>query len=174
MKPLAAGSRVVDYAHCGAKSDWMDIFLCAAPKVFIGTNSGPVWVASTFGVPCLLTNWAPSAIQSHYSTALSVPQLLFREREQRFLSFAEQLVPPFGHTEWDSVLAAEGVRCVPNRPEELAAATDEMLDRLAGNYVPTPEDDIRAAQYAAILRRSRIATRSTPAASFLARYAHLL
>ncbi|NJL57443.1 TIGR04372 family glycosyltransferase [bacterium] len=57
MKPLPQMERIIDYGHSSLKSDWMDVFLWAKCRFFIGTASGPCSVPPTFGVPCVLTNF---------------------------------------------------------------------------------------------------------------------
>ena len=58
MTPLPSMPQVIDYVHTNVRSDWMDVFLWAKCRFFIGTQSGPWLVPPTFGVPCVLTNWS--------------------------------------------------------------------------------------------------------------------
>lgn len=54
---------------CGASNpDWFDIFLISQCRFYIGTNSGPSWVAGTFGKPILLTNWSPVGVPFAYKS----------------------------------------------------------------------------------------------------------
>jgi putative glycosyltransferase (TIGR04372 family) len=172
--PLPPLDRTVDYARIEEKSDWMDVFLMAQARFFIGTNSGPVWAAGTFGVPSLLTNWAPLGIQSHYMNTITLPQLLWSNFHNRTLRFDEQLQPPLGHSESSSQLKQLRVRSVPNTPEELAEAVDEMMFRTSGSWLEDPDDDKRQECFTALLRRSRTMGRSRIGRGFLRRHADLL
>jgi len=40
MRPLDPIPGVVDYARSSSKSDWMDLFLCARCRFFLGNTSG--------------------------------------------------------------------------------------------------------------------------------------
>ena len=40
MRPMPRAPRVIDYAHSAIRSDWMDVFLCARCRFFIGNTSG--------------------------------------------------------------------------------------------------------------------------------------
>ena len=59
MTPLAPSDRIVDYALSAEKSPWMDVFLCARGRFFLGGASGLQLVPLTFGVPCAVANAAP-------------------------------------------------------------------------------------------------------------------
>jgi putative glycosyltransferase (TIGR04372 family) len=172
--PLPPFERTVDYARSEAKSDWMDVFLISQARFFIGTNSGPVWAAGTFGVPTLLTNWAPLGIQSHYSNTITIPQLLWSTFHNRALRFDEQLQPPLGHSESPSQLEKLRVRSIPNTPEELAEAVDEMMVRTSGSWLEDPDDDKRQAWFKELLRESGTMGRSRIGRGFLTRHADLL
>ena len=47
---------MIDYACSDLRSDWMDIFLCAQCRFFIGCQSGLSAVPSVFGVPVVMTD----------------------------------------------------------------------------------------------------------------------
>src|SRR5947209_10997494 len=50
MEPLPPMQNTIDYALSDFKSDWMDVFLCARARFFLGNNSGIYLVSSILGV----------------------------------------------------------------------------------------------------------------------------
>jgi putative glycosyltransferase (TIGR04372 family) len=120
--------RVIDYAH-GSREEWLDLYLLAASRFLIGTNSGPAWVAGTFGVPAVLTNWAPIGIKSHYRNTLTINKRLWSNEKSRFLGADEQIAGPLAYADSDYILRRENVSAVPNTPEEITDAVDRMLSQ---------------------------------------------
>src|SRR5262249_1892239 len=57
MRPLPAWPNTVDYARSGRREDWMDVFIWAEGRFFIGTGSGPQIIPTTFGKPVAIANF---------------------------------------------------------------------------------------------------------------------
>jgi len=171
--PLPAMERVVDYASFSQRAEMLDVFLMARARFFLGTNSGPAWVAGTFGVPAVLTNWAPLGIMSTYES-ITVPRLLWVDRDRRLLTFAEQLAEPFGFIESVRHLRRFGVSQVDNSPSEISEAVDEMLQKTAGAWTKDVEDLKRQQRFRELQRRFNATGRSSIGSSFLRRNAALL
>jgi hypothetical protein len=53
----------------------LDVFLLSQPKWVIANNSGPAWVAATFGTPLVLADGAPIGIIPHMKASLTVKEL---------------------------------------------------------------------------------------------------
>jgi putative glycosyltransferase (TIGR04372 family) len=127
MKPLPELPQVIDYALSPHKSDWMDVFLWACCRFFIGTNSGPTMIPPTFGVPQLWTNATPFAMCSiPFANSLMIPKLWYSQSEQRLLSFSEMLDCPAGWCERRTI--GDDLVLVDNSAEELEAGVKEMLE----------------------------------------------
>lgn len=165
--------QVIDYAH-GPRQDWLDIFLLAEARFFIGTNSGPVWAAGTFGVPALQTNWAPMGIQSYFSNTVTMPQLLWSNKEDRQLTFREQMAEPFAWTESARRLSQLDIVSVANTPEEIVAGVEEMLARAEGFWSESPAEKDRQQRFRNLLADAGIAARSRVGNQYLTAHAHLL
>ncbi len=133
MKKLPPQRHVIDYAHSEEKSDWMDVFLCASCRFFIGSTSGIYFVAASFGVPCVLVNWI-SICQRPWSVSdLYIPKLIWSNQGSRLLTFEEQFEATLRWTLLDGRrLLAKNLSCIDNTPDEIMAVVIEMLERLDG------------------------------------------
>ena len=87
------------------------------------------FVAGTFGVPALLTNWPPIGIKSLYRNKITLPKRLWSQTHNRLLAPDEENSEPFASAEWTQLLDQHHVSQIPNAPEEIAAAADEMMRR---------------------------------------------
>jgi putative glycosyltransferase (TIGR04372 family) len=170
MKPLPPLDGVVDYAHSPDKSADLDVFLAAACRFWLGTNSGYFIVAWAFGVPVLLTNVAPMSWRPWGSRDLYVPKLYRRPQDGRLVPFERALRPDLYYARDVHRL---GIEFVDNEPGELAEATAEMLDVLDGRRPDARVEALRdrfdrLAPYYPRGATSRIA------AGFLVRHEHLM
>lgn len=143
MRPAPALAGLVDYAHSAERSDWMDVFLWARCRFFVGTASGPVGVPPTFGVPCVHTNWAPLAFRHWFDGDLVVPKLYWSDRESRLLHFGETLSSAAGRaTDTKRLRSEHGIVPLDNAPEEIAEVVVEMIERLEGTAPYSAEDEV--------------------------------
>ncbi|MEZ2225964.1 TIGR04372 family glycosyltransferase [Microcoleus sp.] len=178
MQSLPAMNQVIDYAHSQVKSDWMDVFLCAQCRFFIGTSSGLCMVPEVFGVPCVLTNWAPLGTNSKpwYGQDIFIPKLYWSENKHRYLDFNEAMSPPVGHAFSTQALSELGVRAVDNSPEEINAVVMEMLQRLNGQVEYTALDRELQERYHSVAKANHIDNNdhTSIGREFLHKYAWLL
>jgi putative glycosyltransferase (TIGR04372 family) len=128
MTKMSDIPNVIDCAH-KPRRDWLDVYALGAARFMIGTNSGPVFVAGTFGVPALLSNWAPIGIKSLYHNTITLPKRLWWRKHNRFLTAVEENAEPFCAAEWTQLLDQQQVRQIENSPEEIMAGVDEMMRR---------------------------------------------
>ena len=119
---------LIDCAH-RPRRDWLDVYALAAARFMICTNSGPAFVAGTFGVPALLTNWAPIGIRSLYRNVIMLPKRLWSRTDNRYLTPDEEKSEPFASAEWTHLLDQHHVSQIPNSPDEIVAGVDEMMRR---------------------------------------------
>jgi putative glycosyltransferase (TIGR04372 family) len=176
MTPLPAERGLIDYARHAAKSPRLDVYLCARTRFLLGTSSGLAFVSAAFGVPSALANMIPFSNFGLLACDLSIPKLLWSERESRFLRFDEALSSPASNFRYASLYEAAGLRVVENAAEDIAALADEMLGVLENGAAPAAED--RARQHACrdLLRPGHYSygTCANIAASFLRAHADLL
>lgn len=83
------GDRVIDYAS-HHRSDFMDIFLPAHCRYFVGNTSGLFCIARIFNVPILYTNHCPYPwAGTRHKRNMDIPKLLRRHADGKILSVAE-------------------------------------------------------------------------------------
>lgn len=137
--------RIIDYAANGSRTDFMDIFLCARCRFFIGAAGGLNAVPRIYRRPLAFTNVVPLGRDHLLATCgpnnLFIPKKLWFRESGRFLTFRETL--QFGA---DRFLRTEqyeqlGVEVVENTPEEITALVIEMDERLLGTWRTTEEDE---------------------------------
>ena len=141
MRPLPVMEQVIDYAHSDLRSDWMDVFLCAQCRFFIGTSSGLHLVATAFGVARVLTNYLATCVVPFSSQDLFIPKLCWSVDQQRYLTFGELMSPPVSTSVLQHQYDHMGVKVVDNSHLEINDLVTEMLDRLDGTLVYSKEDE---------------------------------
>jgi putative glycosyltransferase (TIGR04372 family) len=147
MEPLAPMPNTIDYACSPLKSDWMDVFLCARCRFFLGSCSGLFLISSVFGVPSALTNMAPlSCVYSVFRKDLTIPKIVL-DRMGVPMSFASVFASPIADMRFSENFDAAGVTLVANSPEETRELAREMLDRLDGTFVETAADTRRQSAF---------------------------
>jgi putative glycosyltransferase (TIGR04372 family) len=176
MQPLPPMEGVIDYAHCRDRADWLDVFLCAACKVMVGTGSGPSVVASVFGVPTAFTNLCPMGLMPYGLRDRALPKLIRSEKEGRLLTFGEILGGELGNAVNTAQVRAAGCDIVDNTADELRDVTLEMLDIAEGRRGDTEEDDALHRAYHALLRPGHggYGSASKVGTYFLRKHRHLL
>ncbi len=142
MKPVNSKGRIIDYAHLSIKSDWMDVFLCALCKFFLGSNSGLTSLAAIFGVPSGNANYCPiSAVVSYGVQDVGIPKPIWSIKEKRYLTFEEIFNSQISIDRLDSMYVQAGVKAIENSPEEIRDLAIEMLEKVEGLIAYTQEDE---------------------------------
>lgn len=143
----------LDPARYVSLPDWpahdraADLYVCARCAFGLAQNSGPIWVVAGFGRSVLRTNLPFEVLNLPYTDDLSLFRHYRRIGSTEPLGYRriiEARLPTFRAAEQ---IAAAGYETVPNTSEELLAATDEMLDRVAGRW---RRDDARQERFRAL------------------------
>lgn len=177
MRPLAPVEMVVDYAHLEDRSDWLDVFLCASCKFFLGSCSGLLYLANVFGRASAVANQAPLSSARAFSVQdVAIPKLLWSEREQRYLTFSEALASSVSNFRFSNLYEEHGIRVIENTPEDIRDLTFEMVDRLEGRAAYTAKDEELQRRFEALLRPGHYSHGgiSRVGRDFLRKYEHLL
>jgi putative glycosyltransferase (TIGR04372 family) len=154
MRPLHSTPQVFDYALSPLKSDWLDVYLCASCRFFLGDTSGLFNVAGAFGRKSVLTNTAPliSAF-SPFPGDLAIPKQMFRDG--RPLTFAEGFSPEIGRLRLAPEFEKANISFVNNSKEEIANLVREAFDILEGNLIYTTEDELLQSHLHALVQRGQ-------------------
>ncbi|MEO8629140.1 MAG: TIGR04372 family glycosyltransferase [Betaproteobacteria bacterium] len=153
MRPVQPMANMIDYAHHSARSDWMDVFLCASCSFFLGSSSGLLFVASIFGRPSGSANHAPmSTVLAFNAGDVAIPKLLWSETERRYLSFPEVFESEAGNFRFTPLYWKNGIALVDNAAEDIRDLAQEMLERLEGRAVYSPDDEALQTRFRALMR----------------------
>jgi putative glycosyltransferase (TIGR04372 family) len=175
MEPLGGVPGLIDYPHSPFKSDWMDVFLIAGCRFFVGVASGLCNIPTTFGVPCVLTNWVSNHLPVYSGRDLFTPKLCWSDAGRRFLSFDEFFTPSVRLLSYSNDdLSRRGLRVVDNTSEEIRDVVVEMFEVLDGAEQDTGEDRALQAAFRAAAARHGLAGFSRIGRAFLRKYSHLV
>ena len=166
--PLPLMYHVIDYAH-SEQHDWMDVFLWAECKFFIGTQSGPVFVPPTFGVPCVCTNFFPVLFRRWFGQDIYIPKLL--SKDGSILSFPEAL--KMGTVESLDFLKKKGLKLIDNTPEEISEVVLEMVDRLKGKSYSDEDEELQS-RFNDMWEKNAFRATGRIGRGFLNKYAYLM
>src|SRR5262249_9187446 len=135
-----------------SKSAEMDLFLCAAARLFVGTTSGLTTAVQALDTPMLLVNCTSTDCQFwHDRTAFTV-RPVYDRRARRYLSLGETYRQPLQALLMDgAVLARHGLEIHANRPDDITAAVRYALDCLDGTERPLRAGDDLFERYRASL-----------------------
>jgi len=150
--PLPPLANVIDYAHHSAKSDWMDVFLCASCRFFLGNSSGLAIVSNVFGVPCALANMVPLSNLSYAPRDISIPKLLRAKDGGRYISFEEAFRSPLANYRLARLYEEAGVEVEENSGQEMLGLASEMLERVNGTRVYSDADEELQRRFHSLLR----------------------
>ena len=177
MRRIGAMHRVIDYAHLDSRSDWLDVFLCASCRFFLGSCSGLFTLASVFGKPCAVANQAPlSHVRGFGINDTCIPKLLWSESERRHLTFGEALRSDVGNFRFTKLYEERGLRPVENTAEDVRDLALEMLERLERRAVYTQRDEELQRRFTALMCPGHYSYGGVNRVGrdFLRKYAHLL
>jgi putative glycosyltransferase (TIGR04372 family) len=172
MRPLPACANAIDYAHSHKREDWMDVFLWAEGRFFIGTGSGPQMIPPTFGKPVAIANYGPIPTIVAGKDDILLPKQYWRTKDSRFLTLAERMSSEYGFRESIEAFATMGIRVIDNTPEELRDLVIEMMDRLEGKYSLTEHERALHASFANLAAALRVYPIKI-AAAFMRKYPYL-
>jgi putative glycosyltransferase (TIGR04372 family) len=176
MRPLDPMPGVVDYARSSSKSDWMDLFLCARCRFFLGNTSGLFCLAGIFGKPSALANMTPlGGAYAVFPGDISNPKLL-RDAQGRMLPLPDAFADEASEFRVAQEFDERGLRQVDNTPQEIAELAMEMMDRLDGKLKDEPDDADLQARFRALVQPHHFCwhTSARIGRAFLSRHRALL
>jgi len=176
MTPLSHVPGVFDYAHSDIKSAEMDLFLCAAARLFVGTTSGLTTAVQALGTPMLLVNCISNDCQFWHERTDFTVRPVYDRRSKRYLSLRETYRQPLQAMLIDTaVLARHGLEIHPNTAKDITDAVRYKLDCLDGAIRPLRDGSSLLDRYrAAISENPYNFGASLPVPPFLERLPELL
>ncbi len=138
MAPLSESKMFIDLARGPKHFNFLHPYVLAASRFFIGTTSGPSFVAPFFGTPCLITNVTSIGRNTLRSSKNSIylPKKV-NSGDLGTLSLNKTLRSPEGFGELSlRELSKFGLSLQPNTAQEIDAAVNEMYLRLTDQFEP--------------------------------------
>lgn len=176
MTPSPKISGLIDYAVSDYKEDWMDLYLSARCKFFLGSNSGAVTMAMVYGVPCAVVGMAPLSAFSVGINDLSIPMIHRSKKSNKTMSFDEILQSEVGSYKLAEEYEKAGIILEHNTPDDILDLTVEMYTRVLGSNKSEIVDEIRQKKFMSLIKNGHYGygAASRIGSAFLKKYEHLL
>lgn len=139
----SSNTRIIDYASSVLRSDFLDIYLLARAKFFLGNDSGIWCLPLVFRRPIAMTNFSLLAVfyRNDYDPWVFIPKRIRDSRTSRFMSLREVLAAGLGDASTTEVFSTAGVELINNSGEEILELAVELDDRGKGTWKPHPIDE---------------------------------
>jgi putative glycosyltransferase (TIGR04372 family) len=143
MKPLPKMKNVIDYAHVVERVDWMDVFLWAKAKFFVGTQSGGSEAAMCFDTPTIRSNFSSYGHCFWSDKSFMVPKQYRISNHALPLNLRDALRSPIPHCE-STVHEDFEFEVIDNSETDLINAANEMFARLESQNWTLTERQVTA------------------------------
>ena len=150
-KPLPDMPGVIDYANSPLKSAFLDVFVCSQCAFFMGCNSGPVDLATGFGVPAASVNFLPWSGAHRAANMVMISKFVWSKAKQRYLSFPELFAGEKGTYYDTQEYKSAGLEVHNNTPQDLLKVTIETCEMAYGKACYSEEDERLQARFKDII-----------------------
>ncbi len=176
MSPAPNVPGLIDYALSTYKQDWMDLFLAASCKFFLGSNSGAYTMATIFGRPSAVVGMAPLTVMGSGINDLSIQMLCKSDELGRTLSFEQIMQSPVANYRFAEEYEKAGISLVHNTSDDILDMAIEQLQRVEGKYTIDADDELRQEKFKAMLKPGHYCygTASRIGNAFLKKHEYLL
>ena len=129
-----------DYSLSKFRSDFADVWVCANSRFMVTTANGIAEIPEMFDVPVIMVNTVPIGAYPLGVNCLYLPKILAKKNGEP-LPFSEQL-KYFAEFEIAAnrfvldAIHSDGLMLKDNTDQQLTHVTQEMLNRLSGQWVP--------------------------------------
>ena len=168
---------VIDYANSDKKSDWMDVFLCAHCRFFLGNSSGLYLVSTAFGVKSALANLIPiSGALPVGCDDLGIPKLLRSRQTGTPIGYGDILGTAIANFRFGWQYDEKNILVEENSAEDIKNLAIELLERLSGAGKYGEEDEKLQERFHSLIRPGHYSfgADSRIGRDFLREHAHLL
>lgn len=178
MAPIPSIDGLIDYANHPSRADWLDFYLAANCKFYLGNSSGAFLMASLFGRPVACANMTPlGAVYPYGIMDIGIPKLYKELSSGRILSFHEVMESPVSNFRLASEFNDAGFEIIDNSPEDirdLAMEQLERIDHVSFSYSQTDEELQKKMRQLFRVGHYTHGSASRVGRAFLQKYAHLL
>lgn len=143
-EPLCSSNpRIIDYSISPLRSDFLDMYLPAHAKFFLGSDAGIFCVPMIFRRPIALTNFCylEDLYEKDYDPFLFMPKRIRDSRTGNLLTLRETLRAGLGDALKVETFSAAGAEPVNNSSAEICDLAVEVDDRLKGTWQVDQADD---------------------------------
>ena len=135
--------KIIDYDHCGFRTELLDIYLAATCRYIIGTDSGYLGVPGyIFRRPVVFVDFPNfEFIPPFLSSWLIIFKKYWLINEKRFMNISEILKSGVGRCQSSHVFKDSGIEVVNNTPDEIVDVVMEMEGKINGTWQMTNEDE---------------------------------
>ena len=148
---------IIDYAS-QARTEFLDVFLSAKCRFFLGSTAGLSTVPKLFRRPLAYINFVPLDAWHLLTLApesLFIPKKLWLHREERLMTVRESLEYGVGGFLSTDQYHRLGVELLENTPDEIEAVATEMDDRLRGIWNVSEEDEELQRRFGALFEKGK-------------------
>ena len=156
MKKLPAMPMVVDAPHHPKYTSFVEPYFIAVSRFYFGVPSGPWALADAYGTPVLNTNAPMEVTNTGYKSDLFLFKKYFSRTMNRLLTFEEITLSHLIYAIRTEMYEESEIDLIENSPDELLAATREMLERLDGVYHNDMDVEIQYRTRIAIKKRHHL------------------
>jgi len=125
--------RIIDYAT-KYRNDFMDIYLPAHAKFFVGTSAGLINIAYLFNTPIAAINVTPLEYIDIPKQGIFIPKLIYSKNLKRKLTFQEILDNGYGTLLRTMQFTSKGLINIENTPDEILELCKELNKRINGTW----------------------------------------
>jgi putative glycosyltransferase (TIGR04372 family) len=178
MPPFPKNSNLIDYAHHSIQNEWLDLYLAANCKMFLGNSSGAFAMANVFGVPVACANMAPlSSVLPCGPNDIGIPKLYKEVATERLLNFKEIMNSQISNFRESIDFHNAGIKLIDSSPQDildLAIEKFEIINNSKFKY--SEEDEALQLRFKALFKPGHYCygSASRIGRSFLKRYQYLL
>ncbi len=156
--PKTGNAKIVDYAT-KHRSDFMDIYLAAKCRFFLGSGSGIDMLASIFGVPSAIANLILYPNGHYLENSLFSVRFVERLEDGKALNYLEVIedgyLPAMSYDPNDAEVRGvvpnwtwdpekQKIRWRENAPEDVIDLCRDMIDYLENNPIPDRGQELQA------------------------------
>lgn len=116
------------------RNEFMDIYLAAKARFFLGSSAGIMDLARIFDVPQLVIDMAPIGYAPYGKNSLWIPKKIKKQDNGEYVRFREIIEKRLDKEVNGVRFMRLGYEYEDNTPSEILDATKEMLKRIEGNF----------------------------------------